>query len=87
MAIIQYTYKEWLEQNPDMKELENQKCSNCKGTGEAPCYECHTIVACQECEGKGDFDTARIIYNNQFDKDMEYIKNLAIKNSTIKEKP
>ncbi len=30
-----------------------QDCGNCKGTGEAECYECGSFVVCEKCNGSG----------------------------------
>ena len=62
IAFSPMSYQDWLAVNPDAKELD-VVCDECRGTGNAECDHCGSVIDCPECDGTGKINGSLNMYN------------------------
>lgn len=62
-------FEDWRIANPEMAEL-REECSYCNGDGDCTC-DCGDKHDCAKCDGKGEIDLSRGVYEAQKSLDVK----------------
>jgi hypothetical protein len=55
-----------------------EECEECNGDGSTECGECGQDVSCEVCDGTGQIDRLKEIYDIQLESDKKILKSLGI---------